>query len=197
MAKPHPKQELTFLLVKPDGVVRGLVGEIIARIEQRGLKIVALEMEKPSHEKVDSHYPKDPAWVKRLGEKTLTTYQKFGYDANEELGTADPEKIGKMVREWLIEFLTAAPVVTMAIKGVHAVEMVRKIAGPTMPADAPMGTIRGDYSVESAALANKEKRAVHNLVHASETQDEAFHEIEHWFGSKVIHDYQRSDETLF
>lgn len=197
MPKQNPREETTFLMIKPDGVVRGLVGEIIGRLEQRGLKVVALEMLTPNREKVNEHYPKDSAWITRLGEKTLATYAKFGYDANEELGTADAEKIGPMVRNWLLDFMTTAPVVVMAIKGVHAVEMVRKIAGPTMPSDAPMGTIRGDYSVESAALANKEKRAVHNLVHASETQEEALHEIKHWFGSAVIHDYKRSDERLF
>lgn len=197
MATKNPREEITFLMIKPDGVVRGLTGEIINRLEQRSLKIVALEMQKPTREQVDEHYPKDPAWVSRLGDKTLATYAKFGYDANEELGTDDPAKIGQMVRGWLIDFMTSAPVVTMAIKGVHAVEMVRKIAGPTMPSDALMGTIRGDYSVESAALANKEKRAVHNLVHASETQEEAMHEIEHWFGKKTIHDYMRSEESLF
>lgn len=197
MGQKNPREEITFLMIKPDGVARGLIGEIIGRLEQRGLKIVGLQMQRPTREKVNEHYPKDPAWITRLGEKTLATYAKFGYDANEELGTDDAAKIGPMVRGWLIEFMTAAPVVVMAVKGVHAIEMVRKIAGSTMPSDAPMGTIRGDYSVESAALANKEKRAVHNLVHASETQEEALHEIEHWFGKEVIHDYIRSDETLF
>lgn len=197
MAKSHPRQELTFLLIKPDGVVRGLVGEVIRRVEQRGLKVVALEMEHAAKEKIDTHYPKDPAWIRRLGEKTLASYEKFGFDPIEELGTKDTDKIGKMVRNWLVDFLTQAPIVKMVIKGVHSVEMVRKIAGETMPANAPMGTIRGDYSVDSAALANKEKRAVHNLVHASETAQEAEHEIEHWFGDKVIHDYKRSDELMF
>lgn len=196
MAKPHPSEEMTFLLIKPDGVTRGLVGEIVRRIEQRGLKIVALAMEQATREKVDGHYPKDPAWVRRLGEKTLATYQKFDYDAVEELGTKDPDKIGKMVRDWLLDFLTSAPIVKIAIKGVHAVEMVRKIAGETMPADAPIGTLRGDYSVDSAALANRDKRAVRNLVHASETPQEAEHEIKYWFGKEKIHDYERSDESV-
>lgn len=192
----HPKEEMTFLLIKPDGVVRGLTGEIIHRIEQRGLKIVALAMEHATRKKVDDHYPKDPKWIRRLGEKTLATYEKYGYDPIEELGTADPEKIGPLVRDWLVDFMTSAPIVKMAIKGVHAVDMIRKIVGPTMPSDAPMGTVRGDYSVDSAALANRQKRAVRNIVHASETAEEAAHEIKHWFGAQVIHDYERSDEAV-
>lgn len=193
----HPREEITFLMVKPDGVRRGLSGEIIRRVEQVGLKIVGLKMTKPSHKQVDEHYPKAKRWVHRLGEKTLATYEKYGFDAKKELGTDKPSKIGPMVRRWLVDFMTSAPVVVMAIKGVHAVEMVRKLAGTTMPSDAPLGTIRGDFSVDSAAIANREKRAVYNLVHASETEDEARYEIKHWFGREVIHDYQRTDDEVF
>ncbi len=193
----HPREELTFLMIKPDGVRRGLTGEIVRRLEQVGLKIVALEMQRPSRKQVDEHYPKSKAWIERLGEKTLATYAKYGYDAKAELGTAQPAKLGTMVRGWLMNFMTSAPVVIMAIKGVHAVSMVRKLAGNTMPADAPLGTIRGDFSVDSAAVANREKRAVYNLVHASETEGEARHEIKHWFGKSVIHDYGRTDDEVF
>lgn len=193
----HPREELTFLMIKPDGVRRGLMGEILRRVEQAGLKIVGLKLIRPSKKEVDDHYPKDRGWITRLGEKTLATYEKFGFDAKAELGTAKAEKIGPMVRKWLIDFMTSAPVVIIAIKGVHAVAMVRKLAGSTMPADAPLGTIRGDFSVDSAAAANREKRAVYNLVHASETEREARHEIKHWFGREVIHDYRRTDDEVF
>lgn len=196
MAK-HPREELTFLMVKPDGVRRGLSGEILKRIERVGLKVVALRLFQPSVKQVDDHYPKDKAWITRLGEKTLTTYAKYGFDAKKELGTDKAEKIGPLVRKWLINFMTSGPVVAMAIKGVHAVDMVRKLAGPTMPSSAEMGTIRGDFSVDSAAAANRDKRAVYNLVHASETQSEAKHEIKHWFGKdKKLFDYERSDEMV-
>ncbi|MBI4122726.1 MAG: nucleoside-diphosphate kinase [Parcubacteria group bacterium] len=193
----HPREETTFLMVKPDAVKRGLTGEIIRRIEQVGLKIVGLKMFKAEYRQVDDHYPKDPAWITRLGNKTLATYEKYGYDAKAELGTDKAENIGPMVRKWLIDFMTSGPVVVMAIKGVHAVSMTRKLAGSTMPSDAELGTIRGDFSVDSAAAANRDKRAVYNLVHASETQEEAEHEIGHWFGEKEkIWDYGRSDEMV-
>jgi nucleoside-diphosphate kinase len=193
----HPKHERTFLMVKPDGVKRGLIGEIIRRVEQRNLKIVALEMFHATREQIDEHYPKDEAWIRRVGGKTLATYEKYGYSAKDELGTDDDFEIGKMVREWLINFMTSAPMVRMVVEGVHAVEMIRKLVGQTMPSAAEMGTIRGDYSVDSAASANKEHRAVRNLVHASETPEEAAHEIDFWFGGKNrIYDYKRSEEEM-
>ena len=192
----HPREERTFMLVKPDGVKRGLVGEIIRRIEQRNLKIIALAMVEPGREQFDTHYPKDPAWIRRVGEKTLATYQKYGYDALVELGTDKPEEIGPMVRMWLLDFMTSGPVVKMVVEGVHAIDMVRKIAGNTMPSSAEMGTIRGDYSVDSPASANRDKRAVHNLVHASETPEEAAHEIKLWFGEGKLHGYKRTEENL-
>jgi len=196
MTQRHPKEERTFLLIKTDGVKRGLSGEIIRRIEQRGLKLIALGMLRATKEKVDGHYPKDPAWIRRLGEKTLSTYAKYGYDAIKELGTDDPNVIGGMVRGWLIEGLTSGPVVKMVVEGIHAVDMVRKLAGQTMPSAAEMGTIRGDYSVDSAAAANRDKRAVRNLLHASETPEEASHEIEYWFSPDEIYPYKRAEEDI-
>ena len=186
----HPKEEKTYVMVKPDGVRKGLIGEVIKRFEQRDLKIVALEMFTPTRDQVDHHYPQDEKWITRLGEKTATTYEKYGYDLN-ELGTTDLLEIGKMVREWLLDFMTSAPMVRMVVQGLHAVDVVRKIAGPTMPYVADMGTIRGDFSIDSPALANKEKRAVMNIIHASETTEEAEHEIKYWFGNSPIHLYKR------
>jgi nucleoside-diphosphate kinase len=185
------KEEKTFVLVKPDGVRKGLIGEVIKRFEQRDLKIVALEMFEPTHQMLDDHYPKDEAWKERLGNKTLSTYEKYGIDAMAELGTDDPKKIGELVRKWLLEFMTSAPLVRMVVQGVHAVDMVRKIAGPTMPYAADMGTLRGDYSNDSPAIANSEKRAVANILHASETPEEAEHEIKHWFGNSPVFKYKR------
>lgn len=196
MAK-HPKQELTFLMIKPDGVRRGLVGEIIRRIERVGLKVVALKMIQPQRKRVDDHYSKAKVWINRLGEKTLATYAKYGFDPLKELGTDDPKKIGPMVRKWLIDFMSSGPLVAVAVKGIHAITMIRKLAGPTMPSDAPLGSIRGDFSVDSAAAANRDRRAVYNVVHISETEQEAHHEISHWFGGEPIHDYVRTDDEVF
>lgn len=189
----HPKEEKTFVLIKPDGVRKGLVGEIIKRLEQRDLKVVALEMFHASKKEMDSHYPKDEAWIRRLGEKTMTTYAKYGQDVKRDFGTSDLNKIGKVVRGWVVDFTSSAPMVKMVVQGVHSVDMVRKIVGPTMPYLAEMGTIRGDFSADSPINANAERRAIYNLVHASENPNEAKHEIEHWFGrnKKAIFKYKR------
>ncbi len=180
-------------MIKPDGVQKGLIGEIIRRFEQRDLKIVALEMFQPTHDQIDNHYPKEEAWIRRVGQKTLGTYEKYGMDASKDFGTNEDLEIGKQVRSWLVSYMTSAPLVRMVVEGVHAVDMVRKICGATMPYLADMGTIRGDYSADSPAIANIEKRPVMNLIHASETPEEAQHEIKHWFGGRedVIFDYKR------
>jgi nucleoside-diphosphate kinase len=188
----HPKEERTFVMVKPDGVRKGLTGEIIKRLEQRDLKIVALDMFMPTREQISDHYPKDEAWIRRLGQKSLATYEKYGVDPMEKLGSRDELEIGKMVRGWIIDYLSSAPLVKMVVQGIHAVDVVRKIAGPTLPYKAEVGTIRGDYSIDSPLIANSEKRAVANLLHASETPEEAEHEIEYWFGKKAkFHTYKR------
>ncbi|MCD6270673.1 nucleoside-diphosphate kinase [bacterium] len=192
----HPKQEKTLVLVKPDGVKRGLVGEVISRIEKRGLKIVGLEMFQASPQQVDGHYPKDEKWIRRLGEKTLKNYQSYGFDAKKELGSEDPMEIGKLVRSWLINYMTSGPMVKIAVEGIHAISMVRKIVGSSMPSEAEMGTIRGDFSVDDATAANRDKRAIHNLVHASENEEEAEHELNFWFSAEDVFDYKRAEEDV-
>jgi nucleoside-diphosphate kinase len=192
----EPKEEKTVILIKPDGVKRGLIGDVISRIEKRGLKIIALEMFQPTPSQIDGHYPKDETWIRRLGEKTLKNYREYGFSAKKELGTEDTLEIGKKVRGWLIDYMTSGPIVKMIIKGIHAINMARKIAGPSMPSDADMGTIRGDFSVDDATAANRDKRAIHNIVHASETAEEAEHEIKFWFAPEEIHDYKRAEEDI-
>lgn len=192
----HPREERTYIMIKPDGVKRGLTGEILRRVEQRGLKVIALEMAAPTRTQMDDHYPKSEAWISRLGEKTLATYAKYGYDPIKELGTENKIEIGQKVRKWLIDYMTSGPVVKVVVQGIHAVDAVRKLAGVTMPALAEMGTLRGDFSADSAAAANRDKRSVHNIVHISETPEEAAHEINHWFAPENIHAYKRVEEDL-
>jgi len=192
----HPKEEKTFIMIKPDGVRRGLIGEILLRIERADLKLIALAMFQPTKAQIDNHYPKDEVWINRLGTKTKSTYEKYGFDLLTEMGTEDTLKIGREVRKWLVDYMTSAPLIKAIVQGPHAVDLVRKMVGNTMPAVAEMGTIRGDFSADSAAAANRDKRAVHNILHASETPDEAKHEIEHWFKTEEIHAYKRVEESL-
>ncbi len=190
------KEERTFVMVKPDGVRRGLIGEIVRRIEQRGLKVIACSLFSASRTQMDKHYPKDVKWIRRIGEKTMGTYAKYDIDPKKELGTDDLEKIGRIVREWLLDYATGGPIIKMVIEGVHAIDMVRKLCGNTIPLFAELGSIRGDFSADSPAAANASKRAIHNLIHASETPAEAKHEIALWFKSSELHPYRRVEEEL-
>lgn len=192
----HLKEERTLMLLKPDGVKRGLVGDIIHRLEQRGLKIIAMKMLQVEADFAAKHYPGTDEHCTGMGMKTLENYQKYGKNATEEIGTDDPLKIGRMVEQWNIEFLTSGPVIALVISGIHAIDMVRKIIGHTVPSKADAGTVRGDYSIDSPTLANAEKRAIRNIVHASGNLKEAEHEIQHWFREEEIHAYQRSDEDV-
>ena len=190
------KEEKSLVLVKPDGVKRGLIGEIMGRIEQRGLKIIAMQMVWANKEHLTKHYSDSEANLRAMGEKTLMTYQKYELDPVREIGTADAVKIGKMVHGWIVDFMSSGPIVKMVVQGIHAVEMVRKIVGGTLPSQADMGTMRGDYSVDSPVLANAQKRGVRNLVHASGNIAEAEAEIVLWFKASEIHEYKRAEEDI-
>ncbi len=191
--------EKTVVLIKPDGVKRGIVGEIISRFEKAGFKIVAMKMVWVSKSLARKHYPVSrKEWVRGLGKKTLETYKQYGFDPKEEIGTMDVSQIGKMVAEWNVEFLSSGPVVAILLEGVHAVDNARMIVGKTLPVFAEPGTVRGDYSVDSPDLANKQKRAIHNLVHASGDSKEAKYEEQLWFRKNEIYKYKRADEdTMF
>ena len=188
--------EKTFVMVKPDGVMRGLIGEVIKRLEQRGLKVIALKMVHASHDHMDKFYPQNPEWIERLGHKGLKTFAEYGIDPLKELGTEDPAVIGKGTREALINFMTMGPVIPMVVEGIHAISVVRKLAGNTLPVFAEPGTIRGDYSVDAPTAANLEARGIFNIVHASETKEEAAHEVGHWFKDEEIFDYDRADHVI-
>ena len=190
------KQEKTLALVKPDGVKRGLVGEVIKRIERRGLKVIALKMVWAGKDHIHKHLPTSEEWMERLGNKTLKTFAEYGIDAVTAQGTDNPKEIGQMVKGALVEYLTSGPVVAMVVQGIHAIDMVRKLAGHTLPVFAEMGTIRGDYSVDSPSVANVERRAIHNIMHASETPEEANNEIGLWFEKDEIYEYKRAEEDI-
>ncbi|MDP3963251.1 MAG: nucleoside-diphosphate kinase [bacterium] len=192
----HPKEERTLLLVKPDGVKRGLTGEIIRRIEMRGFKVIGMAMVWATRDQIEGHYDNSAAFLKTIGGKTKATYERYGLDVVSEMGTDDDEEIGRMVRAWLVDFMLSGPIVKIAIKGVHVIEGIRKLCGNTMPSQAEMGTIRGDFSTDSAACANRDRRTVRNLVHASGTHEEAQKELAYWFEPDELHDYKRAEEDI-
>jgi len=182
--------EKTLLIVKHDGVARGLMGEIIHRVERTGLKLVALEFLESTKDLGENHYPHTDEWLNKVGGRTLSDYKNKGIDPIESLGTDDPKKIGKMIKDWLIDYLAAGPVLAMVFEGPQAVKIVRKLAGDTIPANAVPGTIRGDFGFDDPELANEQKRPIYNIVHASGEVAEAKEEIALWFTGKEIHDYK-------
>ena len=191
-----PQKERTVVLVKPEGVILGLIGEIISRFEKRGLKIIALKMVWPTKEHIDEHYPSHNAWFQSVGSRTREFFKNKNISAREHFGTDDDIEIGRQIKGWLADHLTSGPVVAFIIEGVHAINVVRKIVGHTYPVEALPGTIRGDFSIDTPSSANVEKRAVKKIVHASGNEAEAKHEIEHWFSPEEIHDYKRADEHV-
>lgn len=189
--------EQTFVMVKPEGVKAGLVGEVIKRFSQAGLKLVAIKMVSAPDEILRKHYKStDEEYLKTLGGKTLSTYEKYGKDAEKDFGTKDQLELGKMVMDWLLSYMKSGPVVPMVWEGRHAVENVISLVGPTMPVAASGGTIRGDFSTDSAAYANEEKRGVMNITHASGSVEEAKVEIALWFDEMEIHKYRNVQDFL-
>lgn len=157
--------EKTFVMIKPDGVERGLIGEVIKRFEQSGLKIIAMKMVWVDQKFAKKHYTED-----------IT------------------KRRGKMVRDLLIKLLVEGPVVAIVIEGIHAVEVTRKIIGDTEPRTAPPTTIRGDFAHHAYDYCNKKKVVVKNLIHAAANKKDANNEIKLWFDSKEMHSYKRTDE---
>lgn len=188
--------ERTFVMIKPDGVKRGLVGEIIARFERAGLTLVALKMVHPTKKMVENHYPSTEKWFQTVGEKTLSSYREFGLDPIEHLQTDQAREIGKIVKGWLIDFISSSAVVCMVWEGNHAIQNVRRLVGNTLPIKANPGTIRGDFTCDSPDLANERHRPIRNLVHASGDPEEARHEISLWFTEEEILDYERADTEI-
>ncbi len=180
--------ERTFFMIKPDGVKRRLVGEIIKRIENAGLRIVAMKMVKVSKKFAGRHYPKTESQIVGMGKKTIQASIQNGRfeEVKKIFGTENPRKIGLILRKWMIDFLISGPVVAMVVEGKNAIKKVREITGYTDPSKAKKGTIRGDLGRDSIVKANKERRAVRNLVHASGSKAEAEREIKLWFRKKEI-----------
>jgi nucleoside-diphosphate kinase len=183
--------ERTLVLIKPDGVQRGLVGEIIKRFENTGLKIVGMKMVYADEKRASKHYTDDESWLKSVGEKTLKSAEKRGIKMDR---TALEQ--GKWIRELLMSYLTMSPLVALVLEGNEAVGKVRLITGPTNPQEAPPGTIRGDFSVDSYQLGDQLERPIQNLIHASENPKEAEREIKVWFNKEELHFFKRVDEDL-
>ena len=186
------KQEQTLVIVKPDGVQRGLIGEVIKRYETCGLKLVALKMLIPTKETVKQHYSIDPEWATKTGNKTFESYKAKGLP----MPGPSPEEFAEGVRNNLMTFMSSGPVVAMVWQGVEAVAVVRKITGSTEPLSSAPGTIRGDYTIDSYTLSNIDKRAVRNIIHSSGSVEEAAKEIPVWFTKEEVLNYRLISEEI-
>ncbi|HSX30210.1 MAG TPA: nucleoside-diphosphate kinase [Candidatus Saccharimonadales bacterium] len=159
--------ERTLIIFKPDAVMRGIVGEILTRFERVGLKIVGAKMLAPDYDHYFHHY--------------------------EGIGSLKTRK-GEEIFETQLKEMQQGPVIAMVLEGVEAVELVRKMVGPTEPKSAQPGTIRGDYAHMTYGRASGSKRGIPNVLHASADAKEAAAEISHWFSEGELVNYQALHE---
>ncbi len=192
MQTSHPKYERTLVIIKPDGIQRNLMGEIISRYERVGLKLIAMKMMNATPDLIEKHYTLDPDWRRVTGEKTIKGYKDKGLD----VPINDPFEITRLILERNVAYMTSGPIIAMVWEGAHAVAIVRKITGGTEPLMSDVGTIRGDYVLDSYQMTDKDKRAVRNLVHASGSVKEAQDEIKHWFKESEIIEYSHIQEKI-
>jgi len=192
MNKTHAKYERTLVIIKPDGIQRSLIGEVIKRYERAGLKLVGIKMVVPTQDMVEAHYTLDPEWKKKTGEKNLQAYRDKGLTPPHD----DPIKQSDMILMKLKKYFASGPVIPMVWQGAHAVSVVRKITGGTEPMLSDVGTIRGDYVIDSYKLADDDVRAIRNIVHASGTITEAKLEIDYWFKAHELVDYRLLVDTM-
>lgn len=177
--------ERTLVIVKPDGVQRGLLGEILGRFERAGLKVVGMKLTWPDAELVGKHYGADETYLAAVGEKAIQNALARG-----EAPQETPRQIGERVREANMRYLSSGPVLVFALAGNTAIVTVRNMIGGTNPLTADIGTIRGDLTIDDFSQADSEHRAVRNLMHASSDPDEAAREITLWFRADELFEYQ-------
>lgn len=155
--------EKTLVILKPDTIQRGLVGEIITRFERSGISIIAMKMVAPDREHFKKHYEEISGLISRWGEDIF---------------------------EITLSAMTESPVIAMVLEGVEVVEHVRKMVGTTDPKDSLPGTIRGDYTHVTRAFTNPKGATLPNILHASGNPEEAEQEIALWFNEGELYAYE-------
>ena len=185
-------REQTLIILKPDAVQRTLVGEIVGRFERVGLKIVAMKFMRATPEVIERHYLVDPEWREKTGTKIRGNLEKAGEDVS---GKTDRE-LGQVVLDRLTAYIASGPVLAAVLEGAHAIDLTRKLVGGTEPLSSDVGTIRGDYVIDSYSLADGDNRSVRNLVHASSSTEDAAAEIALWFDNSEILEYSTVHEGI-
>ncbi len=167
------------------------MGEVVRRFEQTGLKCTAMKMFVPDEERLIQHYNKTDEWFLKKGTNIVNDLMAQGRPIEKE-----PIEYGKDIIRTIVKYMTAGPVVAMVWEGNQAVAVVTKIVGTTEPSTSDVGTIRGDYTIDSYGHASYENRAVRNLIHCSDAVSEAEREIAIWFTEDDIMNYTTAQERI-
>ncbi len=187
------KKEKTFVILKPDTIQRSLIGEITQRLERTGLKLVAVKMIQANEEQLTRHYGKNDEWYLEKGTKRVRLLKEAGKEVDE---SRPPIEYGKDIIRGVVRYMQSSPVVAMVWEGNQAVAIVKKLVGTTDPTTSDVGTIRGDYQLDSYTLSDAEQRGIRNLLHCSDQVAEAQREIDIWFTSSELSDYRHINEAI-
>lgn len=187
----QPHQEQTFVMFKPDAVQRGLMGDLIKRFEATGLKCTTMKMFMADEDRLFRHYNKDDEWFQKKGAGLVEDLKAQNIEV-----TKEPIEYGKDLIRANAKFMMSAPVVAMVWEGNQAVAVIKKLVGSTEPATSDVGTVRGDYTIDSYSHAAFEDRAVRNLVHCSDEVSEAEREIALWLKDDEVMNYVSAQERI-
>lgn len=185
------RRERTFVIIKPDGVQRALIGNIVSRFERTGLKFVGFKFLVPTEDQCWTHYNKTDDWFLEKGANIAKARKEAGVPVEK-----DEIDYGKDIIKQLVTFMTSGPVLAMVLEGNEAVGVVTKLVGATEPLSSDVGTIRGDLTVDSYNLAGIDERAVRNLIHCSDCPEEAEREIKIWFSDDELIEYRLIGEQI-
>ena len=185
--------ERTFVILKPDTIQRSLVGEIVNRLERTGLKMVAAKMLMADEKRLIEHYGKDDTWYLEKGTKRVKLMKDAGKKVDPKRA---PIEYGKDIIRGVVRYMQSSPLLAMVWEGNQAVAVVKKLVGTTDPTASDVGTIRGDYQLDSYSLSDAEQRGIRTLVHCSDQPAEAQREIPIWFAKKELNEYRHINEAI-
>lgn len=190
MTSNIPK-DISLVLIKPDGVQRSLVGNMINRFEQRGLKLIGLKMLVPTEQQCKDHYDKNDEWLIEKGQDIINDLDKDNFPIEKSA-----LEYGKDIIKNIVQYMTGGPVIAIVLEGHAAPAVVSQMVGSTEPVSADIGTIRGDFTIDSYCLSTIDRRAVRNLIHCSEDINEAKREAMIWFNKNELMHYSTAHERV-
>ncbi len=191
MVDAHPKKERTLVILKPDAIQRSLIGEVIRRIERTGLKLVAVKFMVAKEEQCWEHYQKNDEWYLKKGQRVIEDRKAHGLPIEKEA-----MEYGKDIIRTIVEYMTSGPVLGLVVEGLGAVTITTKLVGSTEPSTSDVGTIRGDFTIDTYSLSAIDNRAVRNLIHCSDSPREAEREIAIWFKPEELVKYRLVQEQI-